>query len=173
MLFRSRILSSVGSGRVVASGGPAPMALPNFEKWGGVERQAMSNIRRKTAEHLSYAWQTIPHVTQYDKADITPMEDLRAKFKAQVQKAGGNLTVTAVLVKVLAAAIKQFPQFNASIDMASGELIFKKYVNVGVAVDTEAGQPLGRELDEDLLFLGAHDLDLRDVRHVQIGRAHV
>ena len=99
----------------------------------------MSNIRRKTAEHLSYAWQTIPHVTQYDKADITPMEDLRAKFKAQVQKAGGNLTVTAVLVKVLAAAVKQFPQFNASIDMASGELIFKKYVNVGVAVDTEWG----------------------------------
>lgn len=134
-----RILSSVGSGRAVVSGGPAPMALPNFEKWGSVERQAMSNIRRKTAEHLSYAWQTVPHVTQYDKADITPMEDLRAKFKAQVQKAGGNLTVTAVLVKVLAAAVKQFPQFNASIDMASGELIFKKYVNVGVAVDTEWG----------------------------------
>jgi len=135
-----RILSSIGaSGRAPAGipgGGPA---LPDFAKWGDVERQAMSNIRRKTAEHLSHAWTTIPHVTQFDKADITPMEELRARFKAQVQKAGGNLTVTAVLVKVLAAAVKQFPQFNSSLDLASGEIVYKKYVNVGVAVDTEWG----------------------------------
>ncbi len=135
-----RILSSVGFGRVGAAG-PAMVAapLPDFAKWGDIERQPMSNIRRKTAEHLSHAWTTIPHVTQFDKADITPMEDLRAKFRAQVQKAGGNLTVTAVLVKVLAAAVKQFPQFNASLDLASGEVVYKKYVNVGVAVDTEWG----------------------------------
>jgi pyruvate dehydrogenase E2 component (dihydrolipoamide acetyltransferase) len=99
----------------------------------------MSNIRRKTAEHLSHAWTTIPHVTQFDKADITPMEELRAKFRKQVEKAGGNLTVTAVLVKVLAAAVKQFPQFNASLDPDNNAIIFKKYVNVGVAVDTKFG----------------------------------
>ena len=94
--------------------------LPDFSKYGEIERQPMSNIRRKTAEHLAHAWDTIPHVTQFDKADITPMEDLRAKFRKQVEQAGGNLTVTAVLVKVLAAAVKQFPQFNASADAASG-----------------------------------------------------
>ena len=127
------------------------MPLPDFEKWGEVERQPMSNIRRKTAEHLSYAWNTIPHVTQFDKADITPMEELRSEIHAsRSSKAGGNLTVTAVLVKILAAAVKQFPQFNASIDPERGEIIYKKYVNVGVAVDTERGLlvPVIRNADQ-------------------------
>jgi pyruvate dehydrogenase E2 component (dihydrolipoamide acetyltransferase) len=145
-----RILSSVGTSRPSAPGGAAAVPLPDFAKWGEIERQPLSNIRRKTAEHLSHAWNTIPHVTQFDKADITPMEDLRTKFRKQVEAAGGNLTVTAVLVKVLAAAMKQFPQFNASIDMASGELIYKKYVNVGVAVDTDRGLlvPVIRNVDQ-------------------------
>ena len=136
-----RILSSVPStlGAGGRPAGTAALPLPDFTKWGEVDRQPMNNIRRKTAEHLSHAWNTIPHVTQFDKADITPMEDLRTRFRKQVEQAGGNLTVTAVLVKVLAAAVKQFPQFNAAIDTASGEIIFKKYVNVGVAVDTEWG----------------------------------
>ncbi len=147
-----RILSSVpgfgGAGGHVAAGAPT-VPLPDFQKWGEIDRQPMSNIRRKTAEHLAHAWTTIPHVTQYDKADITPMEELRTRFKSHVQKAGGNLTVTAVLVKVLAAAVKQFPQFNASLDVASGEIIYKKYVNVGVAVDTEWGLlvPVIRDVD--------------------------
>jgi pyruvate dehydrogenase E2 component (dihydrolipoamide acetyltransferase) len=81
----------------------------------------------------------VPHVTQFDKADITAMEELRKKYREQVAKAGGNLTVTAMLVKVLATAVRHFPQFNASIDLASQEIIFKKYVNIGVAVDTEWG----------------------------------
>ena len=152
-----RILSSLpasvpgaAGGRFAGGAGVAAMPLPDFAKWGDVERQPMSNIRRKTAEHLSHAWTTIPHVTQFDKADITPMEELRTRFKAQVQKAGGNLTVTAVLVKVLAAAVKQFPQFNASLDLASGEVVYKKYVNIGVAVDTEWGLlvPVIRNVDQ-------------------------
>ena len=69
----------------------------------------MSNIRRVTAEHLSYAWNTIPHVTQFDKADVTALEELRKKYKDQVDKAGGNLTVTAMLVKILATAVKTVP----------------------------------------------------------------
>ena len=79
----------------------------------------MSNIRRTTAERLSHAWNTIPHVTQFDKADITAMEELRKKYREQVRQAGGNLTVTAMLVKVIATAVKQFPQFNASLDPQS------------------------------------------------------
>jgi pyruvate dehydrogenase E2 component (dihydrolipoamide acetyltransferase) len=124
--------------------------LPDFTKWGEVERQPMSNIRRKTAEHLSHAWRTIPHVTQFDKADITAMEELRKKYREQVEKAGGNLTVTAMLVKVLATAVKQFPQFNASLDPQAGEIVYKKYVNIGVAVDTDRGLlvPVIRNADQ-------------------------
>jgi pyruvate dehydrogenase E2 component (dihydrolipoamide acetyltransferase) len=146
-----RILSSVGTPQARGSGQPATsVPLPDFEKWGPIERQPMSNIRRKTAEHLSHAWTTIPHVTQFDKADITPMEELRTKFRKQVEKAGGNLTVTAVLVKVIAAAVKQFPQFNASLDAANNAIIYKKYVNIGVAVDTEYGLlvPVIRSADQ-------------------------
>ena len=151
-----RILSSVTSvgatGSVARPAGvPAPtVPLPDFEKWGPVERQPMTNIRRKTAERLGHAWNVIPHVTQCDKADITPMEELRSKFRKQVEQAGGNLTVTAVLVKVIAAAVKQFPQFNASLDEANSAIVYKKYINVGVAVDTEFGLlvPVIRNADQ-------------------------
>jgi len=149
-----RILSSVGAATAAgagrAPGRPSAPALPNFEKWGEVERQPMSNIRRKTAEHLSLAWNTIPHVTQFDRADVTALEELRKKYGPQVEKAGGKLTVTAILVKVLGAALKQFPQFNASVDAVKSEIVYKKYVNVGVAVDTDRGLlvPVIRNVDQ-------------------------
>src|SRR5688572_5519442 len=136
-----RILSSVPSpgGGAAGTGARAARAVPDFQKWGEVERQAWTNIRRATAEHLGYAWNTIPHVTQFDKADASALEALRTKFKEQIAKSGGNLTVTAMLVKILAIAVKKFPQFNASIDTERGEIIYKKYVNIGVAVDTDRG----------------------------------
>ena len=136
-----RILSSVGAAGTSAAGAVARAVrpLPDFMKWGEVERQPLSNIRRSTAEHLSFAWNAIPHVTQCDKADITALEELRKKYKEQVAKAGGNLTVTAMLVRILATAVTQFPQFNASLDIERGELVFKNYVNIGVAVDTDRG----------------------------------
>jgi len=146
-----RILSSAGPALARDAGQAiADVPLPDFSKSGEIDRQPMSNIRRRTAEHLSHAWNTIPHVTQFDKADITPMEKLRAKFRKQVEQAGGNLTVTAVLVKVLAAAVKQFPEFNASLDVAGNAIIYKKYVNIGVAVDTEFGLlvPVIRNADQ-------------------------
>jgi pyruvate dehydrogenase E2 component (dihydrolipoamide acetyltransferase) len=113
--------------------------LPDFSRFGPVERQPMRAVRRKTAEHLSAAWATIPHVTQCDLADITGLEELRKKYAKQVEAAGGNLTVTSIAVKIVAAALKVFPQFNASIDLAASEIILKKYVNIGVAVDTDRG----------------------------------
>jgi len=136
-----RILSSVGA---AGAGGGAVVAratrpLPDFQKWGAVDRQPWTNIRRATAEHLSYAWTTIPHVTQCDKADVTALEELRQRHKERVAKAGGQLTITAMLVKILATAVAKFPQFNASIDTERGEIVYKKYVNIGVAVDTDRG----------------------------------
>jgi pyruvate dehydrogenase E2 component (dihydrolipoamide acetyltransferase) len=126
------------------------MPLPDFERWGAVERQPMSNVRRTTSERLSHAWTTIPHVTQFDKADITAMEELRKAYREQVHNAGGNLTVTAMLVKIIATAVGQFPQFNASLDPQAEEIVYKKYVHVGVAVDTERGLlvPVVRNADQ-------------------------
>ena len=124
--------------------------LPEFSKFGKVERVSMRGVRRKTAQHLWEAWTTIPHVTQQDKADITELEQLRARFAPKAQEAGGKMTVTAIALKVCASALKVFPQFNASIDMAKEEIIYKQYVNIGVAVDTDRGLlvPVLRDVDK-------------------------
>lgn len=136
-----------------SSGAPIGISaepLPDFSKWGSISKEPMSNIRKKTATHLSYAWSTIPHVTQVDKADITDLEKLRKHYAKQVEAAGGKLTVTAILLKVLASALKKFPQFNSSIDMDKKEIIFKRYYNIGVAVDTDRGLlvPVIKDVDK-------------------------
>ena len=158
--FSKRVMNSLGSnGQAAAASGTARSvnvgpALPDFAKWGEVERKAMSGIRRKTAEHLSHAWNTIPHVTQFDKADITALEQVRKKYRGEVEKAGGNLTVTAVAAKVIASALKVFPQFNASVDAAGESIVYKKYINVGIAVDTVNGLlvPVLRNVDQKNLI---------------------
>jgi pyruvate dehydrogenase E2 component (dihydrolipoamide acetyltransferase) len=155
--FAKRVMHSLGgNGQAAAASGASARSvtggppLPDFSKWGEVERKAMTGIRRKTSEHLSHAWNTIPHVTQFDKADITALEQVRKKYRAEVEKAGGNLTVTAVAAKVVASALKVFPQFNASVDAAGEAIVYKKYVHVGIAVDTENGLlvPVIRHADQ-------------------------
>lgn len=128
----------------------ATAPLPDFSRWGEIERQPMKSVRRKTAQHLAHAWSTIPHVTQYDKADITELEQLRKKFEAEAEAAGGKLAMTAIAVKVIASALRVFPQFAASIDLAHEELVYKKYVHIGVAVDTDRGLivPVIRDADQ-------------------------
>ena len=127
--------------------------LPDFAKWGKTERVSMRGVRRKTAEHLRQAWNTIPHVTQQDRADITELEQLRAKFAPRAEEAGGKMTITAIALKVCASALKVFPQFNASIDMGKEEIIYKQYINIGVAVDTDRG----------LLVPVIHDVDKKNI----------
>jgi pyruvate dehydrogenase E2 component (dihydrolipoamide acetyltransferase) len=124
--------------------------LPDFAKWGKIERVSMRGVRRKTAEHLAESWNTIPHVTQHDRADITELEQLRARFAPKAEQAGGKMTVTAIALKVCAAALKVFPQFNATIDMEKEEIIYKQYVNIGVAADTDRGLlvPVIRDVDK-------------------------
>jgi pyruvate dehydrogenase E2 component (dihydrolipoamide acetyltransferase) len=113
--------------------------LPDFTRWGDVDRQPLRAVRRKTAEHLTVAWTAIPHVTQHALADVTSLEEQRKRYAAQAETAGGNLTVTAIAVKIAATALKVFPQFNSSIDLTASEIIYKKFVNIGVAVDTDRG----------------------------------
>ncbi len=124
--------------------------LPDFTKWGKIERVSMRAVRRKTAEHLAESWNTIPHVTQHDRADITELEQLRARFAPKAEQAGGKMTVTAIALKVCASALKVFPQFNASIDMEKEEIIYKQYINIGVAADTDRGLlvPVIRDVDK-------------------------
>jgi len=158
--FAKRVMNSLGgNGQAAAASGAGRAvgvgpALPDFAKWGEIERKPMTGIRRKTAEHLSHAWNAIPHVTQFDKADITALEQVRKKYRAEVEKAGGNLTVTAIAAKVVASALKVFPQFNASVDQAGESIVYKKYVNVGIAVDTENGLlvPVLRNVDQKNLI---------------------
>lgn len=128
----------------------APPQLPDFSKWGKIERVSMRGVRRKTAEHLAESWITIPHVTQHDRADITELEQLRARFAPKAEEAGGKMTVTAIALKVCAAALKVFPQFNASIDIEKEEIIYKQYIHIGVAADTDRGLlvPVIRDVDK-------------------------
>ncbi len=124
--------------------------LPDFTKYGAIEKVEMSKIRKVTAEHLSYAWAVIPHVTQFDKADITQLEKARKDYNAKLQEGKSKLTVTAILLKIIAASLKEFPQFNGSIDMETKEIIYKKYFNIGIAVDTERGLmvPVIKDVDK-------------------------
>jgi len=124
--------------------------LPDFTKWGKIERVSMRGVRRKTAEHVAESWNTIPHVTQHDRADITELEHLRARFAPKAEQAGGKMTVTAIALKVCAAALKVFPQFNATIDMEKEEIIYKQYIHIGVAADTDRGLlvPVIRDVDK-------------------------
>ena len=131
------------------AGGEPAAALPDFEKWGPVRRERMNNVRRRTAEHLAESWRRIPHVAQFDSADITELEETRKRYAGKVESAGGKLTVTAVAIKIAAMALKAFPRFNASLDAEKEELIFKDYYSIGVAVDTEKGLlvPVIRDAD--------------------------
>lgn len=145
-----RYAKLLNTGRAAGpAGGPAVVTLPDFSKWGEIERQPMTSVRAKTAQHMSLAWSQIPHVTQFDWADITDLEERRKKLAPKAEKAGGKLTVTAILVKIVAAALKVFPKFNASLDMAKNEVVLKKYIHVGIAVDTERGLlvPVVRNVD--------------------------
>ena len=148
--------------RPAASPAPTPQAapLPDFSRWGAVDRQPLSNVRRITAERLSQAWATIPQVTQFDKADITEVEQWRKEYGKRAEAAGAKLTLTAILLKVAAAALKRFPQFNASIDMDGNEVVYKQYTNIGVAVDTDRGLlvPVVREVDRKNIVQLALDL---------------
>ncbi len=133
---------------------PAEYAeVPDFSQWGPVENQPMSRIRQITAESTVRSWQTIPQVVQFDKADITEVEKFRLMSKAAVEKAGGKLTMTAILLKLSAMALKQFPKFNASVDMKNRQIVYKNYIHIGIAVDTEQGLlvPVVRDVDKKSL----------------------
>jgi len=129
---------------------------PDFSKWGEISREPLSRIRRTSAANLSHAWTGIPHVTQFDRTDITELEAARKQFNRQSAGREVKLTVTAVVLRVVAEALTLFPKFNASLDLDAGEVVLKKYVHVGVAVATDRG----------LLVPVVRDVDRKSVRRI-------
>ncbi|GGW98942.1 2-oxo acid dehydrogenase subunit E2 [Salegentibacter mishustinae] len=113
--------------------------LPDFSKWGAVETKPLNSIKKTTAKNVLASWQSIPHVFQFGEADISGVETYIEDHNEKVEKAGGKLTLTAILTKIVATALHKFPTFNASIDMDKEEMILKKYVNINIAVATEEG----------------------------------
>src|SRR5262245_61727132 len=127
----------------------AEPALPKFEQWGPVERQPLSHLRRTIAERMTLSATVIPHVTHFDRADVTELDAIIRRNAEAARERGLALTLTSFLMKAAALALREHPTFNASLDAAAGELIVKRYCHLGVAVATERGLivPVIRDVD--------------------------
>ncbi|MBK7935992.1 MAG: 2-oxo acid dehydrogenase subunit E2 [Lewinellaceae bacterium] len=161
--FVKRKIDAGGGSSASGAPGMARKPLPNFEKFGATERQPLSRIGVLTAENMHYAFNTIPHAWISEKADITRLEQLRQQHKDTVKAAGGNLTTTAIVTKAVCSILRKMPQFNASLDDATNEVIFKKFINIGIAVDTPRGLlvPVIRNCDQKSLT--EISVDLTDI----------
>jgi pyruvate dehydrogenase E2 component (dihydrolipoamide acetyltransferase) len=127
-----------------------PFELPDFAKFGATERIPLKSLRRKIAMSMTQSWTHIPHVTTFDEADITEIDRLRARYEDDVKKKGGKLTLTVLTLKAVVSALKKYPQFNASLDEKTSEIVFKHYYNIGIAVATERGLivPVIKDVDK-------------------------
>jgi len=158
-------ISVPGAGKQQAlapmTGSIAPPPLPDFSRFGPIERQALSKIGRVAAENLTVSWNVIPHVTQHDLADITDLEAARKRFVAGLGKNGPKITMTAIVIKALSTCLQAFPKFNASLDPITTEIVFKKYYNIGCAVDTENGLvvPVVKDCDTKSILQIAADVN--------------
>ena len=151
-----------GSGVATGSGIPG-VKLPDFSQFGEIEREGMSRMMAATATNMQRSWLNVPHVTQFDDADITEMEDFRKAQKAAGEKRGVKMTPLPFLLKACAAALAELPQFNVSLDMERKEVVRKKYIHIGIAVDTPHGLmvPVIRNVDQKGLWeLAAESAEL-------------
>jgi pyruvate dehydrogenase E2 component (dihydrolipoamide acetyltransferase) len=140
--------------------GLEPPPLPKFEQWGPVERQALSHLRRTIAERMALSAALVPHVTHFDRADITELDQLIRRNLDPARERGVTLTLTSFLLKAAALALRDHPQFNASLDAEAGELILKRYYHLGIAVAAERGLivPVIRDVERKPLIELAREL---------------
>ena len=133
----------------------------DFSKWGPVHKKALSSLRQKIGQKMTESWTTIPHVTQFEEADITSLMELRKKYVEAYEKKGAKLTLTSFVLKAVVAALKKYPQFNASLDENTQEIVTKDYFHLGVAVDTEAGLivPVLKDVDKKDLVKISQELE--------------
>ncbi len=158
--FIKRIVLQKGGEPAVSSAIRIP-PFPDLSKWGEIKTEKLSRVRALISESVSRSWSVVPHVTQFEKADITELEEFRKNFNKKNEKSGIKLTVTAVLMKVLAQGLKEFPRFNAGIDSANEVIIFRNYIHIGIAVDTDRGLlvPVVRDIDKKSIVELARSLD--------------
>ena len=143
-----------------AAAKPAPERI-DFSKWGSVSTKPLSPLRQVIARRMTENWNTVPHVTQFDEADITEVTALRKQYAAAYEQRGARLTLTSFALKAVVEALKQHPIFNASLDEAAQEIVFKNYYHLGIAVDTEAGLivPVIRDVDKKSVLELSKELD--------------
>jgi len=147
----------------VSAATSAPSAAPqvDFAKWGSVERKKMTTIRTTISNRMVASWTTIPHITQFDEADVTEVLALQKKYAARYEKQKAHLTLTAFVLEAIVPVLKKYQQFNASIDEGTQEIIYKNYIHIGIAVDTEQGLivPVIRNVDKKSLLEIARELN--------------
>jgi pyruvate dehydrogenase E2 component (dihydrolipoamide acetyltransferase) len=156
--YVKRVLTGGGAG---AAGAALPkVPVVDFAAFGPIERKPLSRIQKISGPRLHASWVNLPHVTQFDEADITDMEQARSNMKQQATERGIKLTPLAFVMRACVQALTQFPQFCASLDTEAGELVYKKYVHVGFAADTPNGLvvPVVRDADRKDVFELARDL---------------
>jgi len=160
---KSQLQQAQQGGGVATGAGIPGVKLPDFSQFGEVERESMSRMMAATATNMQRSWLNVPHVTQFDEADITEMESFRKAQKAAGEKRGVKMTPLPFLLKACAAALAELPQFNVSLDMERKEVVRKKYIHIGIAVDTPHGLmvPVIRDVDQKGLWdLAAESAEL-------------
>jgi pyruvate dehydrogenase E2 component (dihydrolipoamide acetyltransferase) len=152
--FVKKALSGgAGAPAVARGGGLPPLPIVEFEKYGPVETKPLSRIQKISGPRLQASWVNIPHVTQFDEADITELEDVRTKLKGKAAKEGIKLTPLAFIMRAICKTLAEFPTFNASLDQSGQNLVLKKYMHIGFAADTPNG----------LVVPVIHDADRKDI----------
>jgi len=153
-------ISRGNSAIATSSGTMAAPPLPDFTKFGEVERERLNKLSRTAAENLTLSWNVIPHVTQHDKVDITDLEAARKKFGQGIGKNGPKVTMTAIIMKALTTCLQAYPKFNSSLDPETQEIVYKKYYNIGCAVDTPNGLlvPVVKDCDRKSILEIAADI---------------
>lgn len=162
---KSHVKRVMEGGSAASGGGSyAPPPLPDFTKWGPVEREPMNKISRSAAANLSMCWNVIPHVTQHDLVDITDLEAARRRYSEMAKKTGApKVTMTAIAMKASVVCLKEFPKFNSSLDPQTNEIVYRKFFNIGCAVDTPNGLLVPVIKDCDKKSVAEIGIELSDV----------
>jgi pyruvate dehydrogenase E2 component (dihydrolipoamide acetyltransferase) len=160
--YIQKLIRAAGQPKVSSSTPEKPLPESvDFSRWGGIYKKPMSTLRKVISRRMLENWNAIPHVTQFDDADLTAVLDFRKKYVAAYEKQGARLTVTSFVLKAIVATLKKHPIFNSSLDEAAGETVYKEYYHIGIAVDTEAGLivPVIRDVDKKDLVVLSRELE--------------
>jgi pyruvate dehydrogenase E2 component (dihydrolipoamide acetyltransferase) len=159
--YIARLQKATEKGRPAAASAKPAAEQIDFSKWGPVTKKPLTQLRQVIARRMWESWNTIPHVTQFDDADFTRLNELRKKFAVAYEQKGAKLTLTPLVLKALVGTLKKHPIFNSSLDEVAQEVVFKEYFHIGIAVDTEQGLivPVIRDADKKSMLELSKELE--------------